>query len=339
MFTDKVKIQVAAGRGGHGIVAWTRRKYLPKGGPCGGDGGNGGSVYLRSSKNIYSLDHLKNTRILKGENGENGINNFKHGKQGKDLIIQIPCGTFIIDANTKQLLHDVINENEQIELCKGGRGGLGNNHFKTPTNRTPLKCTQGKAGTTLTIELELKLIADVGFVGLPNAGKSTLLNALTATNVKIGNYPFTTCRPNLSYIQFEDYSRIYLADIPGIIKDANQGRGLGLEFLRHIERSKVLVYIIDIGAQDGRSPIDDFALLQNEIRLYNPLLLDKPFLIALNKTDLPDAKKYIEEFISKYHFPKDTLFQISAINKTGLENLIMQMKNRNLKASIVCQKI
>lgn len=326
MFTDKVIITLSAGRGGNGVVAWLRAKYLPKGGPAGGNGGRGGSIFIKTTNDLFSLDHYRNTTIIKAENGNDGGSNNRHGRGGKDLTILVPCGTLIKCTQTGELLYDLVENGHQIEICAGGRGGLGNSHFKTPTNRTPNKCTQGRPGGLLEVEFELKLIADVGFVGLPNAGKSTLLSSLTSNKVKIGDYPFTTLKPNLSYVEYDDYTRLFLADIPGIIKDAHQGRGLGLEFLRHIERSHLLVFVIDLSAQDGHDPFEDLLLLREELRLYDPQLLDRPFLVALNKCDEPSALENLPLFQAKYPFPLDTLIPISALTGEGLPLLRTQLK-------------
>lgn len=319
MFTDLVKLKLHAGKGGNGIVAWTREKFIPKGGPSGGNGGPGGAVYLESDPNVSSLDAFRNKTLLFAENGGAGGSNRKNGKRGQDLVIKIPCGTIIKDLKTQAIIHDFGTEPEKILICKGGKGGLGNDFFKTSCNQAPNKCTPGKDGEEISIELELKLIADVGFVGFPNAGKSTLLNVLSSTRVKTANYPFTTLQPNLSYIQFEDYSRIYLADIPGIIEDAHLNKGLGLSFLRHIERTSVLVFIVDISQEERPDPFQDFMTLQQELKKYSEDLLQKPFIVALNKVDTIDADSYVENFKKIYPFPKETLFKISSKTGEGVE--------------------
>lgn len=326
MFTDQVKLLACAGKGGNGVIAWTRAKYLPKGGPCGGDGGKGGSVIFETSKDLFSLDHLRNTKILRAKNGGDGSSDKRKGRDGKDLVIKIPCGTLLKDAVTGEILHDFTENGEKLVLVKGGKGGFGNDRFKTPTNRAPRKCTPGRAGEETEIELELKLIADVGFVGMPNAGKSTLLSTLTAHPVKIGRYAFTTLAPNLSYLEFDDYSRIYLADIPGIIRDAHKNRGLGLSFLRHIERSEVLVFVIDAAAEDARDPFEDFAILRKELEKHDATLLEKPFLVCLNKADLPESADLMEDFEKKYPFDKSSLFKISAKEDTGLKSFVSALR-------------
>lgn len=321
MFTDCVRLKLRAGKGGNGVVAWCREKFIPKGGPSGGNGGPGGCVYLQSDPNVFSLDAFRNKKLLYAENGGLGGSNNKNGKRGQDLVIKIPCGTLVKNVHTQAILHDFGETPETVLICNGGKGGLGNDFFKTPTNQAPNKSTPGKPGEELDIELELKLIADVGFVGFPNAGKSTLLNTLACTKVKTANYPFTTLQPNLSYIQFEDYSRIYVADIPGIIKDAHLNKGLGLSFLRHIERTHVLVFVIDSSPIEREDPVTDFLTLREELKAYSPDLLEKPFLVALNKADKEEAQEGIEAFKKHYPFPQETLFVISSKTSQGIESL------------------
>lgn len=318
MFTDKVKVHLAAGKGGNGVVAWRREKYIPKGGPSGGNGGRGGSIIFQADTQVYSLDALRNRRILKAENGNPGGSNNKQGRTGKNLIIKVPCGTLVKDIHTGEILRDITEDGDEWEICKGGRGGRGNDSFKTPTNRAPNICTPGQPGEEIEVELELKLIADVGLVGFPNAGKSTIINALTYVKVKIAPYPFTTLQPNLGYLQTEDYQRILIADIPGIIENAHQNRGLGFEFLRHIERTSLLIFVLDASGMDGRNPTDDFRVLQEELKAYNPELLERPSLVVLNKIDLEESEHNIEEFRKNYSLPKSKLFEISATEGKGV---------------------
>lgn len=327
MFIDQIKLKLIAGKGGNGIVAWTREKFIPKGGPSGGNGGKGGSIILESSNHFFALDKYRHTQIFKAQNGAQGGSNGKQGKNGEDLVLKVPCGTIVKKISTGEVIHDFMQPGEQVTLCKGGIGGKGNESFKTSTHQAPHICTPGKEGEEDEVELELKLIADVGFVGMPNAGKSTLLSTVTTARVKIGDYPFTTLVPNLSFVEFEDYSRVYLADIPGIIAGAHQDRGLGLEFLKHIERSAVLVYMIDISGFEARDPIEDFEILKNELVMHNAVLSEKPFLIALNKIDQEGAEENIERFYQKYPELKNVCFPISAKNKVGLKELKEAMKS------------
>lgn len=321
MFVDRVVLDLAAGRGGNGIVAWRREKYIPKGGPCGGNGGKGGSLILKADTQVYSLEWFRNRRILKAENGRQGGPNCQQGRNGKDLILHVPCGTLVKDATTGEVLHDFTQDGEEWIICKGGRGGRGNDSFKSPTNRAPNTSTDGTEGQSCRVELELKLIADVGLVGFPNAGKSTLISELASVSVKIAPYPFTTLRPNLGFIQFEDLSRIFIADIPGIIEGAHRNRGLGFEFLRHIERTKLLLFILDASGIDGRDPVSDYKVLRSEIEAYNPEMLERPFLVVLNKIDTEEAVEHIKTFRKKKLVNKNQLFEISAMRGDGLQEL------------------
>ncbi len=327
MFVDRVLVQFSAGKGGNGVVAWRREKYIPKGGPTGGNGGKGGSVILQAETEISSLDFFRHRRLIKADNGAEGGSNCKTGRNGKDLTIKVPCGTLV--KNEKgEILHDFTEDGEKWVLCKGGRGGRGNESFKTPTNRAPNQFTEGTLGEVQQVELELKLIADVGLVGFPNAGKSTLISTMAGLRVKVAAYPFTTLQPNLGFIELDNYQRIYIADIPGIIEGASQNRGLGLEFLRHIERTKLLIFVLDSSGIDGRNPSDDYRVLREEMVAYNPELLERPSLVALNKIDTEEAKEHIEQFKEKNQFPPHTLFEISAAYGEGLEKLLLEITKR-----------
>jgi GTP-binding protein len=325
MFIDSVKITLKAGKGGNGVVAWRREKYIPKGGPSGGNGGHGGSIILKTCSHIPSLEGFRNRRLINAENGMPGGSGLKQGRNGKNLVLSLPCGTLVKDVRTGEILFDFTGENQEFPICKGGKGGKGNHCFKSPTNQAPNTCTLGTDGESLEVELELKLIADVGLIGMPNAGKSTLMSQITHLPVKIGAYPFTTLHPNLGYVQFPNQSRVLIADIPGIIENAHENRGLGIAFLRHIERSSVLMFVIDLSGFEGRDPLDDFLVLRNELKQYRPELLDKPFLVALNKVDQEGAESYLETFTQNYPFPKETLFPISAMRGEGLKPLVEAM--------------
>lgn len=330
MFVDTVTVTLSAGKGGNGVVAWRREKFIPKGGPSGGNGGKGGSIILQTDAQITSLEGFRNRRIIKAENGNPGGGALKQGRGGRDLILKIPCGTLVKDAETKEILFDFTEDKQEWLICKGGRGGRGNASFRSPTHQAPNICTEGTPGESREIELELKLIADIGLVGYPNAGKSTVMSKITHLPVKIGAYPFTTLFPNLSYIHCKDQSRILVADIPGIIEYAHEDKGLGLAFLRHIERTTALVYVIDISGFEERDPFSDFEVLRNELRSYQPEMLEKPFLVALNKIDMEGAQEQIERFRARYPFDPDTLFEISAMNEEGLEPLVEKMKQLKL---------
>jgi len=326
MFTDHVRLKLIAGKGGNGTIAWRREKYIPKGGPYGGNGGRGGSITIVSDPEIYSLDTFRNQSQVRAPNGKQGGTNNRQGGSGKDLILKVPCGTLLRDAKTQTLLYDFTEPGETYQICQGGKGGKGNTFFKTSTHQAPAKCTPGTEGEVRDVELELKLIADVGFVGFPNAGKSTLLTKLAPIEVKTAAYPFTTLKPNISYIQFDDFSRIYLADIPGIIADAHSDRGLGLSFLRHIERSSTLVFVIDCAGVDDRDPYEDFLTLRKELEHYSPQILNKPFIVALNKVDREEAQQHLASFKERYPFDPATLFEISALEKTGIPPLLEKIR-------------
>ncbi|MFQ5729721.1 MAG: GTPase ObgE [Waddliaceae bacterium] len=327
MFIDRVTVELVAGKGGNGIVAWRREKYIPKGGPTGGKGGRGGSVILQADAQVSSLEWFRHRRRLKAENGRQGGPNQQQGCNGKDLVLKVPCGTLVKDPDSGEVLFDFTEDKVEWEICKGGRGGRGNHSFKSATNRAPNTCTPGKEGEIQRVELELKLIADVGLVGFPNAGKSTLISALTDVRVKIAAYPFTTLQPNLGYIQKKDYSPLFIADIPGIIENAHQNRGLGLEFLRHIERTKLLLFVLDASGMDGRTPADDFPVLCREIASHNPELLKRPYFVILNKIDTEESKEHLEKFHSTCQCNPENLFELSALQGDGVSNLLERLKN------------
>jgi GTP-binding protein len=319
MFVDSVSLQLVAGKGGNGVIAWVREKYVPKGGPCGGDGGRGGSIILEADPEVLSLEDYRNRSIIKAQSGLPGGDKNWTGKSGKDLTLKIPCGTLLKDPKTQEVLFDFTEPKQQLRICVGGKGGKGNTRFKTSTHQAPFICTEGTPGESKQIELELKLIADVGFVGMPNAGKSTLISALAHIPVKIAPYPFTTLRPNLGIVEFDDYSRILIADIPGIIQDASNDRGLGLSFLRHIERTSTLVFLIELSPYEPtRDPFQEFLMLRRELAAYNPAMLEKPFLVALNKIDQEETAPLAAAFREQYPFDPATLFEISAQNETNL---------------------
>ncbi len=327
MFIDSVKITLRAGNGGNGVVAWRREKFVPKGGPVGGNGGKGGSITLKTDVHVLSLDSFRNRRQLCAESGHAGAGNLQKGRNGTDLVLKVPCGTLVKNVATGEVLFDLTEEAQECVICRGGKGGRGNACFKSPTHQAPVICTPGEEGEALEVELELKLIADVGLIGFPNAGKSTLMCKMTHVPVKIAPYRFTTLYPNLSYVQFDDYSRVLVADIPGLIEDAHLNKGLGISFLKHIERSSVLLFVIDVSGFEGRDPIEDFQVLRNELGAYNPEMLEKPFLVALNKVDIDGAQEQIERFMEFYPYDKHNLFSISAMNNDGLSPLIERMRD------------
>jgi len=316
-FTDTMTIRVQAGKGGSGSVSFRREKYIPKGGPDGGDGGRGGDVFIVSDRRYYNLSHLFKDRVYKAENGQTGMGENRHGRDGKHLVIFVPPGTQIIDEETDEIIHDLIDEDDRFMAAEGGIGGKGNAFFKTSTNQTPRFSQPGMPGEEKILRLNLKLIADIGLVGLPNSGKSTILSRITNARPKIADYPFTTLIPNLGVIDKND-GRIYtIADIPGIIEGAHKGHGLGLSFLQHIERVKAILYVIDITGSDLGF---NYKLLKDELKTYNKELIKKPHYIVLNKIDLIDGDIEIKR--KKSELKKKNVLTISAINGTNMDNLL-----------------
>jgi len=330
MFIDSVVLQLSAGKGGNGVIAWHRAKYIPKGGPAGGDGGKGGSLILSADSNVFSLDHFRNRTIIKAQNGVQGGSKNCKGKNGKDLVLNVPLGTLVKNAATKEILFDFSEKNQTWRICAGGKGGKGNSRFKTSVHQAPYICTEGTPGESCKVELELKLIADIGFVGMPNAGKSTLITTMTHTKVKIAPYPFTTLQPNLGMIQYNGGLQLLIADIPGIIEKAHENKGLGLSFLRHVERTSALIFLIELAPYQSRNPYEEFLMLRKEIEAYNPLMLDKPYLVVLNKIDQEGAAELAADFRSRYQ--KNNLFEISSLHNIGLAELKNAMQQLYLSS-------
>ncbi len=315
-FIDYVRIFCKSGNGGKGSTHLRREKFVAKGGPDGGDGGRGGHIILRGDKQLWTLIHLKYRKHIKAENGGDGSGQLRTGADGKDIILRVPLGTVAKDGETGETLFDIVDDGQEIILAKGGRGGLGNDHFKSPTNQTPRYAQPGEEGMEGWFVLELKILADVGLVGFPNAGKSTLLSVVSAAKPKIADYPFTTLEPNLGIVNYYDDKSFVMADIPGIIEGAHEGRGLGLRFLRHIERNSMLLFMIP---SDSKDIATEYEILLNELKQYNPELLDKERLLAVTKSDMLDdeLKKEIKE-----HLPKQIphIF-ISSLTGEGIPQL------------------
>ncbi len=320
MFIDVAKIELKAGKGGDGSVAFRREKYEPSGGPAGGDGGDGGSIIIVGDKDIKTLMDFSYRSIYKAENGGDGRNKKQFGKKGEDLILKVPVGTLVKDYDTDTVIYDVKHDKEEFVICKGGKGGKGNVHFKSSIRQAPRFAEPGTKGEEKTIKLELKLLADVGLIGLPNVGKSTLLSIMSNARPKIANYHFTTLEPNLGVCKVGEKSFV-LADIPGLIEGASEGLGLGHDFLKHIERTKILVHVLDISGSEGRNPIEDFELINSELSSYNIKLNDKKMLVVLNKTDL-GAGDNIKEFREKYSDKVDEIVEISAATTENVDKLM-----------------
>lgn len=295
MFIDSAKIRLKAGRGGDGAVAWRREKYEPAGGPHGGDGGRGGDVIIKADEGLHTLMDFRYKREYKAQNGENGMNKLKYGKAGEDIILKVPVGTLVKDEETGGVIYDFKNKDDKFVICHGGRGGHGNAKYKTSTRRSPNFAQAGTKGEERSVILELKLLADVGLVGFPNVGKSTLLSQVSKARPKISNYHFTTLTPNLGLVSLGPEESFVLADIPGLIEGASQGIGLGDEFLKHIERTGVLIHVLDVSGSENRDPLEDFYKINEELYNYNEKLRDKTQIIFANKMDIPSSKENLEK--------------------------------------------
>ena len=318
-FVDYVKISVKSGSGGKGSTHLRREKYIPKGGPDGGDGGRGGHVIIRANPQLWTLFTFKFKKHFKAGNGGDGSGSRKSGPKGKDVIVEVPYGTIIKDSISEKVLEEINKDNNELIVLQGGLGGRGNYHFKSSTNQTPRYSQKGISGKEMNLTLELKVLADVGLVGFPNAGKSTLLSVVTSAKPKIANYEFTTLKPNLGIVSMTDYRTFVMADIPGIIEGASEGKGLGHYFLRHIERNSILLYVIPVDAKDLKK---EFEILNNELKKYNPELIDKDFAIFFSKSDLMDKELLSElEAIIKKDFKKIPYFIGSSINMNGIKSL------------------
>jgi GTPase len=322
-FIDEATITVQSGDGGKGCVSFRREKFIPRGGPDGGDGGKGGDIILSTTSRKRTLYQFRYQKHFKAKNGAHGQGKQKTGKNGRNLTIELPPGTLVIDADTGHLIKDLVDTGETFVILKGGRGGQGNSKFKTSTHRTPRFAQPGEPGEIRTLTLELKLLADVGIIGLPNAGKSTLIAAISSARPKIANYPFTTLTPSLGVVQTDWAEPFVVADIPGLIKGAHQGTGLGIKFLRHIERTRILVHLIDASSIDPDDPLKEYHTINQELVMYDEKLVQKPQIVVLNKLDLPEAQNVAEIFQSAAK-DKKVLF-ISALTGQGLEQLKSQI--------------
>lgn len=322
-FIDEAIITVQSGDGGRGCVSFRREKFIPRGGPDGGDGGKGGDVVFVATSGKRTLYQFRYRKQLKAKNGVYGQGKQKKGKNGEDLKIEIPLGTLVFNAETGLLIKDFVKAGEAFVIAKGGRGGLGNTRFKSSTNRSPRFAQPGEPGETLNLKIELKLLADVGIIGLPNAGKSTLISVISSARPKIADYPFTTLTPNLGVVQTDNGEPFVVADIPGLISGAHKGAGLGIRFLKHIERTRVLVHLIDISSIDTNHPLDVYNTINMELALYSENLAKKPQVVVLNKLDIPGAKEAADIFQSAAK--EKNIALISAITGKGVNHLILRI--------------
>ncbi|WP_284443068.1 Obg family GTPase CgtA [Buchnera aphidicola] len=332
-FIDETIIQVIAGNGGNGCVNFRREKYVPKGGPDGGDGGDGGNVWLEANNNLNTLIDLRFKKKFQAQNGQNGSSRKCSGKKGNDIKIDVPIGTRVINYQTREIIGDLIRDKQKILIAKGGWHGLGNTRFKSSTNRSPRKSTLGTIGEKRDIQLELILIADVGTLGMPNVGKSTLVTKISGAKTKIANYPFTTLNPVLGSVTIQNNKKFIIADIPGIIKGASNGSGLGIHFLKHLERCKLLLHIVDLVPQNSFHPANNINIVLNELKKYSLKLYKKPRWLVFNKIDLLSPKK-LNQIISelKHQFKIDEkCYFISSINKTGIKKLCFDISKYLVK--------
>lgn len=324
MFVDKAKIYVKGGDGGDGIVAFRREKYVPDGGPAGGDGGRGGDVIFRVDEGLRTLMDFRYQRHFKADRGIKGRNKSQHGANAENMIVRIPPGTIVIDDDSGEVLADLTRHGQQIVVARGGRGGRGNTRFATPKNPAPELAEHGEEGEERYVTLELKVMADVGLVGFPSVGKSTLLSVVSAAQPKIGAYHFTTITPNLGVVDVSEGRSFVMADLPGLIEGASEGVGLGHEFLRHIERTRVIIHVVDMSGSEGRDPFDDWQKINNELKQYNAHLEDRPQIVAANKMDMPDAEENLELFkqqISEVR-PDLVIMPISSLTRKGVQELL-----------------
>lgn len=327
MFVDQVKVYVKAGDGGNGLVSFRREKYIPFGGPSGGDGGNGADIIFEVDEGLNTLMDFRYQRHFKAKRGENGMSKGKHGKNAEPMILSVPPGTVVKDEATGEFLADLTEHGQRALIAKGGRGGRGNIRFASAKNPAPDIAENGEPGVERDIIIELKLIADVGLVGFPSVGKSTLLSVVSAARPKIADYHFTTLVPNLGVVETEDNRSFVMADLPGLIEGAHAGVGLGQQFLRHVERTRVVVHVIDMAATEGRDPYEDYLAINEELRAYDPSILERPQIIVANKMDMPDAQEHLDRFKEQLN-DQYPIFPISAFTREGLRDLLFAIADQ-----------
>ncbi|MBQ9181040.1 MAG: GTPase ObgE [Bacilli bacterium] len=320
MFIDEVTLNVIAGSGGNGCMAFRREKYIPMGGPFGGNGGKGSDIIFEVDEGLNTLIDLRLNRTIKGKKGENGLGKAKNGKNAEDIVVKVPLGTVVTDLDTGFIVADLTKKNDRAVIASGGRGGRGNIAFATRTNPAPNFAENGEPGEERHIKVELKLLADVGLVGLPSVGKSTFISIVSASRPKIASYHFTTLHPNLGVVKASNNRSFVIADLPGLIKGASLGEGLGDKFLKHVERTRVIAHVIDMGAVEGRNPIEDYETILKELKDFNPKILDKPEIIIANKMDVEGSLENLEKFKSKFNDKK--IYEVSGITKQGIDEVI-----------------
>ena len=328
MFIDRVKIKVKAGDGGNGVTAFRREKFVPRGGPSGGDGGVGGDVWMESDEGLNTLLHLRYNPEHKAERGKHGEGSNRHGKDGENITVKVPVGTQVYNAESGELLFDFTEAGQRYLAAKGGKGGWGNSHFATPTRRAPKFHYTGRPGDERELQLELKLIADVGLVGFPNAGKSTLISVISAAKPKIADYPFTTLEPNLGVVDMGDYRTFVVADIPGLIEGASEGAGLGDRFLRHVERTQLMLHLVDVSSISGRDPVSDYEIIDRELANYNADLALRPQIVVATKMDALDEPERLEALRERAAKDRRQFFQISAVTNEGVKDLVDAVSRR-----------
>lgn len=327
MFVDKAKIYVKGGDGGDGIVAFRREKYVPEGGPAGGDGGKGGDVIFRVDEGLRTLMDFRYQRHFKAERGVKGRNKSQHGANAENMIVRVPPGTIVIDDDTQEVLADLTRHGQQVTIARGGRGGRGNTRFATPNNTAPELAEHGEEGQERWVVLELKVMADVGLVGFPSVGKSTLLSVVSAATPKIGAYHFTTITPNLGVVEVGEGRNFVMADLPGLIEGAHEGVGLGHEFLRHVERTRLIIHVVDMAGSEGRDPFDDWQKINDELRQYNADLENRPQIVAANKMDMPESAEHLEKFRKEVAKVRGDLeiMPISSLTRQGVQELLYRV--------------
>ncbi len=321
-FIDEAVITICSGDGGSGCVSFRREKFIPRGGPDGGDGGRGGAVIMRADPNLASLLDFRYKRSYAADSGKSGMGGNKSGKKGEDIVLGVPCGTLILDAASGVVIADITDLDDEIRILEGGRGGKGNAHFKSSRQQAPKFAQPGEEGQELDIRLELKLLADVAIIGLPNAGKSTLISRISAAKPRIADYPFTTLTPMLGVVKKDNFSEFIIVDVPGLVEGAHSGKGLGIRFLKHVERTSFLLHLLDLSPFTGRDPKEDFFMINKELASFNESLSKRPQVVVLNKTDITGTEELEEELLSFFHASGIKVFSISAVTGKGVEVLV-----------------